>query len=149
MDLAKVDVIIDRHAQKKGALIAVLQDIQDTFYYLPEEAMRKVSDNMNVPLSRIYSLATFYNAFSLEPRGKNKVCVCLGTTCYVRGGERILAGLKDKLKINEGETTEDKQYTLETVHCLGCCSIAPVMMVNNDTHGRLREEKTIDIVHRY
>ena len=149
IDLSKVDVIIDRYKGKKGSMITVLNDIQEEYYYLPEEALRKVADGLDVSLSRLYSLATFYDAFSLTPRGRHLVHVCTGTTCYVRGCNHILGAVKENLGIDVEGITEDKQFSLTTIHCLGCCSIAPVIKVDEISHGRLTEEKIPKILGQY
>lgn len=149
MDIEEVNTILEKYKNKTEMVINALQDIQDRLYYLPEEVLKKVSEKLNVPLSRVYSIATFYNAFSLVPKGKNQIKICMGTTCYVRGGEGIMKTLEEHLKIKSGETTEDKKFSIETVHCLGCCSIAPIIMVNKGAHGRLREETILDILKKY
>lgn len=149
LDLSKVDIIVDRYKGKGGSLITVLNDIQEEYYYLPEEALRKVAKGLNVPLSRLYGLATFYDAFSLNPRGRNLIRVCIGTTCYVRGIDSILNAVKKELKVEVGDITKDKQFSLETIHCLGCCSNAPVIKIDDTAHGRVVEEKLPGILRQY
>jgi NADH:ubiquinone oxidoreductase subunit E len=149
VDLSKVDVIVDRYRDKKGSLIKVLNDIQEEYYYLPEQALRKVAEGLDVPLSRIYSVATFYSAFSLSPRGRHLVHVCVGTTCYVRGSDGLLAAARKDLGIDVGGISQDKQFSLETIHCLGCCSIAPVIKVDENAHGRLMEDKVPSVLRQY
>jgi len=149
MNIEEISTILEKYENKTEMVISVLQEIQDKYYYLPKEAIKKVSEKLNVSLSRVYSIATFYNAFSLIPKGKNQVKICLGTTCYIRGGEDILNEVKKDLKINEGETTEDKKFSLEAGYCFGCCSISPVLIVNNDIHGRVREDKVEYILKKY
>ncbi len=141
LDLAKVDQIIERYEGTKGTLIAVLQDLQDEYYYLPEEALRRVAERMEVPLSRIYSLARFYKAFSLKPRGKYLISVCLGTACHVRGGQRNLEKLQRDLGIRVGETTPDHRFTLERVYCLGACALAPLVVIGKKYYGRMTPAK--------
>ena len=149
IDLSKVDVIIDRYRDKKGSLIKVLNDIQEEYFYLPEDALRKVAKGLDIPLSRIYGVATFYNAFSLHPRGRHLVHVCVGTTCYVRGSDGLLAAAKKDLGIDVGGISPDKQFSLATIHCLGCCSIAPVIKVDENAHGRMMEDKVPSVLRQY
>ena len=118
--------IIKKYDGDKTAMIAILQDVQEELRYLPKEALSLISKKMEVPLTRIYEIATFYNAFSLKPRGKYLVEICLGTACHVQGGANLLDRLERDLAIPSGETTPDKMFTLEEVRCLGCCSLAPV-----------------------
>jgi NADH-quinone oxidoreductase subunit E len=118
-------------------LIPILQQVQSEFGYLPEEAMRKVAKFVIVPESKVYAVATFYEQFRFTPMGKNKVTVCRGTACHVRGAEKILEKIEDRLDIKEGETTEDQNYTLETAACIGCCALAPCVMVNDDVKAKL------------
>lgn len=133
--LQKVDEIIDKHRHEKGALIQVLQDINLQYNYLPGDALKYVSERLSIPLSQVYHVATFYTAFSLEPRGKHLIRVCLGTACHARGAPRVLEEIERRLEIRAGETTEDFQFTLETVNCLGCCAFGPVVLVDNDYHS--------------
>ncbi len=144
-----VNDIVEKYRGQKGQVIAALQDIQDKYYFLPKQALIDVAAGLDVPLSRIYSIATFYNAFSLVPKGKYQTKVCLGTTCYVRGGEELQKTLENELGIPLGETTSDHKFSMESVHCLGCCSIAPVITINNKVFGRLREEKIREILKKY
>jgi len=118
-------------------LIPILQQVQSEFGYLPEETMRKVAKFVVVPESKVYAVATFYEQFRFTPMGKNKVTVCRGTACHVRGAEQILEKIEDRLDIKEGETTEDQNYTLETAACIGCCALAPCVMVNDDVKAKL------------
>jgi NADH-quinone oxidoreductase subunit E len=141
--------IIEQHRDKVGAVISTLEAIQEQCGYLPREALEKVSEELKVPLSLLFSLATFYSAFTLKPRGKHTVHVCLGTACHVRSGARILKGLSHKLGIKPGDTTEDRNYTLETVRCIGCCSLAPVVKVDNDTYGYNTVDKIQGILDKY
>jgi len=125
IEIRKVKSFITRYKNEKKALISILQDIQAEYNYLPQEALRFVAESMGIPLIDIIGVATFYRAFSLEPRGKHLITVCLGTACHVRGGYKILEEFEKKLRIEAGETTPDGQFTLETVACLGCCAIGP------------------------
>ncbi|NIM14710.1 MAG: NADH-quinone oxidoreductase subunit NuoE [Candidatus Aminicenantes bacterium] len=149
IDIREVNKIIDQYIHRTGALIAILQSIQEKYSFLPQPAIKQISKRLRIPLSKVYHVATFYKAFSLKPRGRNSINVCLGTACHVRGTQRILGKLKRELGIIEGETTEDRCFTLDTVRCIGCCSLAPVMMINKDVHGRLTQEKAVEVLDRY
>jgi NADH-quinone oxidoreductase subunit E len=141
MELSKIDNIIQQYGARESALLAILQDIQAKEKYLPKEALEHVSQKMNVPLVRVFRIATFYNALSLKPQGRHKIDVCLGTACHVRGGGKILDKMERDLKIPVGETTKDKRFTLEAVHCVGCCSLGPVAVIDGDVYGRLSQDK--------
>jgi NADH-quinone oxidoreductase subunit E len=130
------------------AIIAILQDIQDEVNYLPEEALRYVARALDIPLSKVCSLATFYKAFSLKPRGRHVIHVCLGTACHVRGAVRILEALERDLNIRSGQTDEDLQFTLETVNCLGACALGPVVVVDGDYHGQMDSSKATRLLKR-
>ena len=132
----KVKKHIKKYGSQKKALISIMQDIQEEYNYLPQEALKIVSKTLDVPLIDIISVATFYRAFSLEPRGKHLITVCLGTACHVRGGPKILEEFERKLNIEAGETTKDGQFSLETVACLGCCAIGPVVVVDGNYHAQ-------------
>jgi NADH-quinone oxidoreductase subunit E len=134
-DNAKIQSFIDKHRGQKKNLIAILQDIQSEYNYLPQGALRHVASVLGVPLSDVVAAATFYRAFSLTPRGKHTCTVCLGTACHVRGGPKILDEFERQLKIEPGQTTKDGQFTLETVACLGCCAIGPVVVVDKEYHA--------------
>jgi NADH:ubiquinone oxidoreductase subunit E len=135
-DLTKVMGILDRHKNGKSNLIGILQDISEEYMYLPEFILRYLALNLGIPLSRIYSIANFYSAFSLVPKGKHQINVCLGTACHVRGAKRIMEAVEKRLNIKSGETTEDMMFSLETVRCLGCCGLAPVVTIGEDVHGK-------------
>lgn len=132
-----------------GALLTRLHAIRTEHGYLPEEDLRRAARELAVPLSRLYSAATFYAAFGFEPRGRHTVQVCLGTACYIRGGMKLLERVQSILGVESGQTTEDRAFTLETVHCLGSCSMSPVIRVDNDTYGRLRADLLPYILKRY
>jgi NADH-quinone oxidoreductase subunit E len=141
MEVSKIDGIIRQYGGRESAILAILQDIQAEEKYLPKETLEHVSQRMQIPLGQVFRIATFYNALSLKPRGRHKIDVCLGTACHVRGGERILNKLERDLGISVGETTKDKRFTLEAVHCVGCCSLGPVAVIDGDVHGRLSQDK--------
>lgn len=149
VNLKKVEGIIEKYRGEGGALIAILQDVQAEYNYLPPDALKSVADKLNVPLISVYGIATFYKAFSLKPRGKHLVTVCLGTACHVRGAKRILAEVQKRLNVKRGETTEDKTFTLETVNCLGCCAIGPVVVVDGEYYGQTTTAKVDPILEKY
>ena len=148
-DKKKVQSIIDKHQGLKKNLIAILLDVQECFNYLPPEALRLVAKSLDMALIDVCGVATFYRAFSMTPRGKHTCLVCLGTACHVRGGPKILEELERKLDIPAGETTKDGQFTLETVACLGCCAIGPVVVVDGEYHGHATIRKIGPILGKY
>jgi len=141
--------IIKKYDGDKTAMIAILQDVQEELRYLPKEALSLISKKMEVPLTRIYEIATFYNAFSLKPRGKYLVEICLGTACHVQGGANLKDRLERDLAIPSGETTPDKMFTLEEVRCLGCCSLAPVVRIGAEVHPYLTQDEIPKILRNY
>lgn len=149
MEVNQVDQIVERYGAEKRNLIGVLHDTQTEYGYLPREAIQRITEKLEVPLSQTLRVASFYAAFSFEPRGRHLINACLGTTCHVRGVGRILDKIKDDLGIKPGETTDDHRFTLETVRCLGCCSLAPVIRVDEKTYGRLRRDKVGGILKRF
>ncbi len=149
IDTSRVDEVIDSFNGDLSQLIGILQDIQANFNYLPREALVRVSERLEIPLSQVFGVATFFKAFSLTPRGRHQINVCLGTACHVRGGARILEKLKRDLKVDAGRTTEDLRFTLESVRCLGCCSLGPVVVIDKDTYGRLNQEKVSKLLDQY
>lgn len=146
---SKIKSFVTKYGSEKKALISVLQDIQEEYNYLPREALRIVSETLGIPLIDIIGVATFYRAFSLEPRGKHLVTVCMGTACHVRGGPKILEEFERKLNVIAGSTTEDRQFSLETVACLGCCAIGPVVVVDGDYHAQTSIRKVGSILKKY
>ncbi|MFZ5591128.1 MAG: NADH-quinone oxidoreductase subunit NuoE [Bacillota bacterium] len=140
---------LEKYKSMRGALIPLLQEAQEIYGYLPKEVMQLISRELGIPFSKTYGVATFYAQFHLKPRGRNIIRVCQGTACHVRGGARILEEVKDKLQVKVGESTADLRYTLETVACIGACGLAPAMMVNDDTHGRLTPEKAVQVLGQY
>ena len=133
----------------KSSLIALLQEVQNIYGYLPESLLQEVAEFVGLPLSRVYGVATFYNQFRLNPLGENVIRVCRGTACHVSNSANILFALENELKIKAGQTTRDKKFTLETVACIGACSIAPVITVNNDYHGRISVKDIPGILKKY
>lgn len=127
----------------------ILQSVNAKYNYLPEDILRYIAEELHIPLSDVYSIATFYNAFSLVPRGRHKIQVCLGTSCYVRGGTGILEAFERKLGVAAGETTEDLKFSLETVRCIGCCSLAPAIRIDTDAYARLRSDKVGGVLSEY
>ena len=136
MDFKAVDLVIDKHQEKRTALISILHEIQDKYNHLPEEALRKVASRLRMDLNDLYGVATFYKSFSLTAKGKHSVTLCLGTACHVRGGPRILREMKNLLKIEPGQTTEDRKFSLNVVNCLGVCAIGPIMFVDGKFYFR-------------
>jgi NADH:ubiquinone oxidoreductase subunit E len=132
-----IDRILEEFPEISGNLISILHAVQALENYLPEGSLRYLSKKTGVPLTRLYAIATFYHFFSLIPKGKHRIHLCQGTACHVKGSPRILNEVKKRLRVEEGETTEDRRFTLETVRCVGACSLAPVMVVDDKTHGNL------------
>lgn len=149
VDKEKIQTYIDKHDGKKDNLIAILQEIQNEHNYLPQEALRYVAKTLKIPLSNVVGVATFYRAFSLTPRGKHTCTVCLGTACHVRGGPKILDEFERRLKVRPGETTKDGRFTLETVACLGCCAIGPVVVVDKDYNAHTSVRQVGPILGKY
>jgi NADH-quinone oxidoreductase subunit E len=150
IDYMALDNIIDNEFKNdKENLIMILQAIQREYNYLPQAALSYLSVKIGVPISKLYEVATFYSTFSLEPRGRNIVSICLGTACHVRGGERVREKLEETLGIGDGETTSDKRYTLESVRCIGCCSLGPVVKINEDMHGRIASDEVEKVLVQY
>ena len=145
----QIDSIIDKYEAKKQALISVLQDIQAEYNWLPQEAIIEVAKKLNIPLIDVYGVATFFKQFSLKPRGKHIVTVCLGTACHVRGGPRIRDEVSRMLNVKPGETTKDRKFTLETVNCLGCCAIGPVVVMDNEYYGGVTTTKVKQMLKKY
>jgi len=149
MDLDRVDQIIAEHAGETSSLIQVLLDIQGENHWLPREALERISERLQVPLARVQHIATFYKAFSLVPKGRHQVHVCLGTACHVRGAPRVLDTVQDLTGLKPGETDLDLKFSLETVNCLGCCALGPVIEVDGKTHGNVSTAGTPDVLKSY
>ncbi len=149
IEVSEVLSLIRTHPKEKRSLIPILQDIQAKYNYLPGIALTTLAKTLDIPLVDIIGVATFYRSFSLQPRGEHLVTVCMGTACHVRGGPKILEEFERKLRIRAGETTSDKQFSLETVACLGCCAIGPVVVVDGDYHAQTTIRKVDSILKRY
>lgn len=149
MDLKVVDKIVNRYKRKESALISILQDIQAEYNYLPKEALFHTRKSLNIPLTQVYGIARFYKSFSLKPRGKYIISVCMGTACHVRGAARILEKVERDLGVKSGQTTEDSMFTLETVNCLGACALGPLMTVNGQYYGKMTSGKAEKILKNY
>jgi NADH-quinone oxidoreductase subunit E len=150
IDFMELDSIIEKdfNADREN-LIMILQAIQRRYNYLPRPALTYLSTKIGVPFSKIYGVATFYSTFSLEPRGRNIISICLGTACHVRGGERVREKIVESLNIADGQTTPDNRFTLESVRCIGCCSLGPVVKINEDMHGRISSDKIDGVLDQY
>jgi NADH:ubiquinone oxidoreductase subunit E len=148
-EVEKVKKIIDHYKGKESVLLPVLHDINITYSYLPEKVLRYISEELDLPLSLVYRVGSFYNAFSFKPRGRHTVSVCLGTACYIKGGGEILESFQKHLGIKVGETTEDLSFGLETISCFGCCGQAPVVVVNEELYGHFRATKAPALIERY
>jgi len=146
VDLGLLDHLIGKYKGKKGIMIPLLQGTQDLFGYIPREAFEHISAETGLPLSDMYGVATFYAQFRLKPVGKNIIKVCHGTACHVQNAKEITEALEETLKVKDGETTEDRFYTLESVACLGCCSLAPVLMIGDQAYGKLTGNEATKIV---
>ncbi len=146
---SKLQEIIEKYKDSKGALIPVLHEAQEVYGYLPMNVQKKISESLNVPLSEIYGVVTFYTQFSLKPKGKFKINVCMGTACYVKGSNLILEKLQEKLGIHVGDCTEDGKFSLDACRCIGACGLAPVIMINEDVYGRLTSDDIEKILEKY
>lgn len=146
MDATQIDQAIEKHGEDNSALVGILQEVQHHEGYLPRKTLGYLSERLDVPLSRLYALATFYRSFSLTPTGRHRISVCLGTACHVRGGQAILNRLEQLLRVRAGATTSDRRFTLETVRCVGCCSLGTVVRVDDETYARVRQDKLARIL---
>ncbi|MCL4500498.1 MAG: NADH-quinone oxidoreductase subunit NuoE [Deltaproteobacteria bacterium] len=145
----RFDAILARHENQSANLIPVLQEIQDEFNYLPKDELKVVAEKLQVPLTQVYSVATFFKMFSLEPKGRHQIRVCLGTACHLRGGQRLVETVSRRLGVEVGHATEDLNFSLETVGCLGSCAQAPLMMVDDKYFGRMAVDKVPKILKLY
>lgn len=142
----KVKEIVQKYNSDKGFLVPILQDVQKALNYLPREALNAVSKNLDIPISRVFEVATFYKAFSLKPRGKHQLSLCMGTACHVRGATLIQDSVERTLNVKSGETTPDLKFTFETVNCLGACALGPILVVDEEYHGQVNLSKTNKIL---
>ncbi len=149
MQVETIDKIISKHNAQQSALIAMLQDVQSEYTYLPQDALTYLSSALRIPLSRTYSLATFYRAFSLKPKGRHPIAVCMGTACHVKAAVKIREKFERRLNIKIGETTPDLHFGLEEVRCLGCCGLAPVVTVGEDLYGKVTLARVDRIIKQY
>ena len=146
---SKTKGILDKYERAEGLLVSILQDIQAEYNYLPREALEKVSRDIVIPLTQVYSLATFFKAFSLKPRGRHLVNVCMGTACHVRGAVKVLEQLEHELKIKRSETTKDLRFTLETVNCVGACALGPMVIIGEEYHGEMTPDAVSSVLENY
>ncbi len=145
----KVKAILENYQFDRSQLISMLQDIQAEYHYLPRQALVQVAELLEIPLTQIYGVATFFRSFSLAPRGKHTIYVCLGTACHVRGAIRVLEETERQLGITRGKTTPDKIFTLETVNCLGACALGPIMVVDGEYQGQMKTDKVKSVLNKY
>lgn len=152
LDPAKVEKlkgIINYYKDKRGCLIPVMNEAQELFGYLSYEVQEMIAEGLNIPISEVYGVATFYSRFTLKPSGKFKIGVCLGTACYVKGSALVMDKIREKLGIEAGETTKDGKFSLDATRCLGACGLAPVMMINGEVYGRLTPDEAVKIIEKY
>lgn len=147
--MKKIDNILKQHNYRKEKIIQILYDIQGIYNYLPRDIIAYAAERLGMPMSSVYSIATFYSAFSLKPRGEHLVTVCMGTACHVRGAPAVLSRLQDRLHIKTGGTTEDNRFTLKTVNCLGACALAPIVVVDDEYHGQTTVNKVDRLLKEY
>lgn len=145
----KVNAILDNYQRDPGLLVSILQDIQAEYNYLPKDALEGVSKGLDVALSQVYSVATFFKAFSLKPRGRHLINVCLGTACHVRGAVRVLETMEREIGIKSGDTTEDLRYTLESVNCVGACALGPIVIINGKYSGQMKTDRVKSLLESY
>lgn len=145
----KIEALINSYIDKKEQLISLLQDIQAEYNYIPQDVLIKVSQMLDIPLSQVFSVATFFHAFSLKPRGRHTITVCLGTACHVRGGQRLVDKMARDYTLQPGETTEDERFTLETANCLGCCALGPVVVIDGKYERQVTPDKLVKILKSY
>ncbi len=146
---SKAKQALQKHQHDKSLLVDILQDIQSEVGYLPKEVLQETSEGLGVPLSRVYSVATFFKAFSLTPRGRHLINVCMGTACHVRGAVKVLEKIEQELKVKRGETTKDLRFTLETVNCVGACALGPMVIIGEDYHGEMTPEAVSPVLKDY
>jgi NADH:ubiquinone oxidoreductase subunit E len=147
--IEKLDEIVEKYKGQAGGLIPVLEHAQELLGFLPVVVQKRIGRALNIPFSHVYGVVTFYSFFTMQPRGKHTVRVCLGTACYVRGGKKIAENVEKIFGIKEGETTPDRMFTYETVRCLGACGLGPVVVIDENVHGRVKPDKLKDILNQY
>ena len=147
--IKKVESILNNYHGDKGMLISILQDIQSEYNYLPRDSLVEVSQGLGVPLSRAYSVATFFKAFSLKPKGRHLINVCLGTACHVRGAVKVLEKMERELGVSPSEMTEDHKFSLETVNCVGACALGPIVIIDGQYHGQMKTDKVDSLLKKY
>jgi len=147
--MTQVDAIIERYRGKPGALIPVLEETQGIIGYLPWDVQDYIAEHLNIPGSTIYGVVTFYSFFTMVPRGRHTIKVCMGTACYVKGNREVLGRLRSQYSLGVGETTEDRRFSLEVVRCVGACGLAPVVMVDDDTHGGVTPDTVLKVLEHY
>ena len=148
-DNHEVEAIIDKHGAKRDSLISMLQDIQTVYHYLPQEALETVASRVGLPMIQVYGVATFFRSFTLTPRGRHIIKVCLGTACHVRGAARVLDRMELTLGVKRESTTDDQRFTLETVNCVGCCALGPMVIIDDDYHGQVSSDKVGSLLANY
>jgi len=149
MDKDRIDQIIDKHHREPSSLIQILLEIQAENHWLPKEALERIAERLQVPMTRIRHIATFYKAFSLVPKGRHEIHICMGTACHVRGASRVLDSVQSLTGIKPGETDVDLKFSLETVNCLGCCALGPVIDIDGKTHGKMSPAGTAGVLKNY
>ncbi len=146
---AQIDAVIEKNRTISGAVITVLRECQDIAGYLPVELLDYIGQGLNLPASSVYGVASFYSLFSMVPKGRHTIKMCLGTACYVKGIKEAMSRIENQFQVKEGGTTDDRQFTLEAVRCLGACGLAPVMVVDQDTHGDVSSDKVLEVLDSY
>jgi len=149
MNPSEIDAIVDRHEGKGSGLLAILQDVQAKEKYLPKEALEHLGQRLHIPMNKLYQIATFYRAFSLTPRGRHEICVCLGTACHVRGAQRVVDQIATEIGVRPGETTRDRNFTFETVNCLGVCASGPIVAVDGQYFGNMSPIKVEGVLKKF
>jgi NADH-quinone oxidoreductase subunit E len=147
--MKKLDRIIENYNKSRGSLIGLMQDISESYGYLPQIVLEEISEKLNVPLSHLYSLATFYTSFRFEPMGDHHCSICVGTACHVRGASGVVDAIERELDIKAGQTTKDGKFTVETVNCLGTCALGPLVVIDNDYHSNLDQRKAVKLLKQY
>lgn len=147
--MAELMSVINAHRNEEGALMPVLHEAQNIYGYLPSEVQTVISEELNIPLAEVYGVATFYSRFSLTPKGKHQISVCLGTACYVKGSDKVLEAIERELRISCGECTPDKKFSIESCRCVGACGLAPVMIIDGEVYGKLTAKEVPAILDKY